>query len=204
VVVPCFSRPEMIEAWCGLPLSYSTLDGITVAKRIPENWWVVVNPGQEIEKELSPWEIEKLSQGSEAIPELLLDIVPENSIEPLTLLPVEEHEFVKLKQALANAAPQEPMLESIFLAKEQGLQEDGETIEQLLIGMAWNQGATPDLQGPFEHLIQTAMIGDSTYALYSSLTESGSMRIGMLRKFSPLYQRNEETKLRKIFNKLLG
>ena len=53
--VPAFSsEAEMLE-WSPDVLQTHTLTGEELCKRMPEDWWITLNPGSELGKEFSPW-----------------------------------------------------------------------------------------------------------------------------------------------------
>lgn len=127
VVAPVFTEPHFISEWCGLELDFSEFSGERFVTAVPEGWWAIINPGQEISKELSPWELSKLSRVGD-IPELLEELYSSSSPETLEIAPVSEADYPKVFQALLSAIKEDKTVLRATLLQEGGA-------ERLLLGV---------------------------------------------------------------------
>lgn len=195
--IPCFSSPDLIVDWCGEELKHKEISGSDLVSRAPENWWIVLNPGEEIEKEFSPWEIERLNQGSENIPELVEEILPNDQVEPLSIQPLEPDSYPKLKEKLIKLAESTEAVSGIYMVKEIIVQDDDSVNERLLFGIKFSN--TEEQDPPknleiFSSLIEQELIGDLPFTMYSNSDNQTSIKIGLLEQFEPIYLRKSSTK----------
>lgn len=116
--VPVFSNKDLIAKWCGNPLRYRSLTGIELSSLIPEDWWISINPGSSIGKELSPWEVEQLKLGKEAIPALIEENFPADQDAAFTVQAVKAEELSDLKDALINTAKNRNEILKLYLLRE--------------------------------------------------------------------------------------
>lgn len=91
--VPVFEHEEQIASFTLAPLSHRRYLGRQLFGLVPSSWWVVFNPGSEVEKVFSPWEISLLRSGSEeAIAEVvaeLFDSASDEFLDARMMSPVE-------------------------------------------------------------------------------------------------------------------
>ncbi len=101
--IPLFSEEEFLHHWAEREMLVSEESFKSFIWTLPQNTWLYLNPNQEVGKEISPWEIELLKQGADAIPDLVEGVIeteqedlaieaPGEALMPLTkaLLPVLE------------------------------------------------------------------------------------------------------------------
>lgn len=74
-ILPIFSSEQFLVAWSSQHSQSTSLPFASLLLRSPDNLWLYLDAGQEIGKEISPWEVILLRQGEEAIPELVADLV---------------------------------------------------------------------------------------------------------------------------------
>lgn len=135
-IVPVFSKEEFVAEWLGQELDCHSHSGAALLKLIPEGWWVCINPGQEVEKELSPWEIKKLRTGippgSDDLAELIAEQSADSSIDAARFRELSADELLALRNILSEAAEREATIESLTLTcSEEDFQEKTENIYHL-------------------------------------------------------------------------
>jgi hypothetical protein len=74
IVVPIFSKNEYFTDWSSDSLELREVQGSHLLKVIPDTFWISINPGQEISKDISPWEIKHLLHGAEGINEIIQEL----------------------------------------------------------------------------------------------------------------------------------
>src|SRR5262245_14534021 len=51
VIVPAFTDLALLKDWCHQELRYKELTGSKLLELMPADWWICINPGDEVEKE---------------------------------------------------------------------------------------------------------------------------------------------------------
>ncbi|MCO6429476.1 MAG: SseB family protein [Deltaproteobacteria bacterium] len=191
-LVPVFSRPEHIETWCGHPLLYSAMSGKELMARVPDGWWLVINPGTPFSKEISPWEMEQLKELEE---EGISNIIEELSIEPagtsVDLSQLEISDRPELCAALTSLAQDLAAIDQLYLLSEQRLTDEGDTADICVI-FAEVSGAGAKAAAEVSRKIKDTaarhLIGDLWEARV--ILPSDDLMKGVLRHFSPFFIRN--------------
>jgi hypothetical protein len=126
VYTPIFTSKERFLLWCQeRELEYYELQGDRIIDSIPpENFWIIMNPNAEIEKELSPWEIEKLCEGEESISEIVEDYLSDEQIRDVQIRLVEEEEYSHLKDALRQFCSETIAIETLYFFLEESRAEE--------------------------------------------------------------------------------
>lgn len=206
IVVPIFSSAELIQAWCGLPLTFTTQPTGRLLQAIPQGWKIELNPGSEYSKELTPWEIEQLKKGPSAISELIEDLTetPHRTISNFSLLPVEEDELQQLKGDLTNEASKLASIVALYLVREAGTNEElSKPKDRLFLGVLANCNSSNELEQLKAHLESVAkktLIGQEeiTVAIGADIS---SLALSMFAKFKPFYQTKPNSWVKSLFNK---
>ncbi|HMO17333.1 MAG TPA: SseB family protein [Oligoflexia bacterium] len=73
--IPIFSEEEFLKYWAEREINIVEEDFKSFIWRIPNQTALYLNSNQDIGKELSPWEVELLKKGLEAIPELVAGVL---------------------------------------------------------------------------------------------------------------------------------
>lgn len=120
VIVPIFTRSELIESWCGVTLRFRTIGFAELMAIVPDDWWVCLNPGAEVEKELSPWELGLLKGGPQVIDELVSEFESENVAPTVQIRAPNDTEYGELRRGLLEYAATEPEVAKIFILREEG------------------------------------------------------------------------------------
>lgn len=69
--IPIFSEEEYLKSWAEREINIVEEEFKSFIWRLPGNTSLYLNSNQDVGKELSPWEVELLKQGVEAIPEIV-------------------------------------------------------------------------------------------------------------------------------------
>ena len=192
VVTPVFSHQGFITAWSGLDLAAKQMTGGELLKILPEGWWLVMNPGQPVEKELSPWELEQLREGPAGIPAVLEEL--ESDREVLSLRALREEEYAALKNALRERAARLQGVQRVYLALEESAHEGGGLESRLLIGAQLDTAINADsaLRQQIRQALRDAagphLIGDAI-PLKVFVGKSGETgMLGIFQQIPPLYE----------------
>jgi len=133
-IIPIFSDPDFISSWCGNLLKFSNINFKEVISRMPENWWLVLNPGQEFEKEFSPWELNCLLKGADGIEDIIADHCLDSENTPIEVRLVTDQEYQECKLTLIELAKTQPLIEKLSMLTEVTVSEDQREQYTLLIG----------------------------------------------------------------------
>ncbi|MCB0317184.1 MAG: SseB family protein [Bdellovibrionales bacterium] len=175
--VPVFSNAEYIFEWCGQNLEFKELSGKQIIDIVPENWWLVLNPGREFEKEFSPWEIEKLKQGSENIPEIIEDIFSDEDDLEFEILPVDSIEVEELKKQLISFSKKEKSIEQIACVIEKVNQEE----ERILFSITLSDDFNLEIKNQITSIIEQALIGGKNHRIVFDTLSNRSLAVGFIR-----------------------
>jgi len=112
-VLPIFTTVEFLYEWAEQEAPLVEQDFKSLLWLTGEELWLHLNPAQEFGKEFSPWEIERLRQGQDAIAE----IVAELGFGETEYVEISEDEefFPALKKQLAVLLEVYPQVEEAFL-----------------------------------------------------------------------------------------
>lgn len=202
VFIPAFSRPEYIEEWCGSKLSYQEMTGAALVERVPQDWWISINPGLDVEKELSPWEIEQLKYGEEAIDQIVQENFSSSESKLVRIEPIDQkdapHVFREIDSIKADSR-----VVKISVLKEVSEDLSGTTATTVLIGIELdiNKRETEESQIYFQRALGRAQIGADRVRVFSGL--AGDPVLGIFLSAKPYFERSFVQKLRSRFAKLL-
>ena len=193
--VPAFTRKEHVLEWCGAELECKQLTGEELFALVPQGWWLVLNPGRDVEKEFSPWEIAELRNGTEGIAAVLEEIFAEDIIETLDVKPVSESGCPALCAALRRAAEADSSISAIRLFREEGKDADGNPAAQILIGVEAPTLDSPQLDALQEKIRAAAapcQIGNDPFKVIVSRDMQNSPALGLFKDAPPLYRRKQK------------
>jgi hypothetical protein len=113
-IVPIFTKREYVSEW-GADQENTAFKRIKALMRIVgDEIWLYLNPGQEVGKEFSPWELEKLREGgAHAVSDIVAELSAEFSVE----LEVDHgtEQFPSLKKKLVTLLEIYPEIQEAFL-----------------------------------------------------------------------------------------
>ncbi|WKZ57505.1 MAG: SseB family protein [Bdellovibrionota bacterium] len=191
-IVPVFSSPSHVRDWCGLDLKVRTLTLSEAIVLLPTDWWIVVNPGQEAYKEVSPWELERLRSGTRGIEEILEELYEDEPTSAVSLGPVAPSEHPQVYTRVKGIAASTPGLQSVFAALE--IWGDGKNPDDRRFIFAIESveersrklDERPHLV--FERAIVPQLIGEGAVRVVD-LAQCPPFLSEALRSFAPLYVR---------------
>jgi hypothetical protein len=196
VIVPAFSDPALIEEWCGTPMSYKTCTGPEVAEMLPEEWWMIINPGSEIIRELTPWEVSRLKDGDAALDELLHEAYSDMAAEPIRVRPLADGEFADSVAALTLYCKENESLLRLFLLVEEGEASDGTEVSTLLIGAALSDSIPgseySNVQSMLDSYVAPTLIGGQQKKIFVGGDSGGNVMLGMFKDAEPVFNRTPE------------
>ncbi len=137
-LIPIFSEEEFLKHWTEEQVRFEQKELKSLIWITGEEIWLYLNPSQEVGKEISPWEIERLRKGEEAIPELVADILGTGETE----IEIESgnQAFPELRKLLLDVMNVHETIEEAFLISIK--RQDSEVSEPLL-GIS-HRGMKPD------------------------------------------------------------
>lgn len=188
-VVPFFTDPSYIQAWCGTPLSARTLTGSQVLVAIPEGWWGALNPGQEVQKEFSPWELTTMRGLPETLDELVDELFAEEVSEPVRVKPFDEARYPEFLRALQVFCRTEPTILSAHSAMEVTADDDS-TVHRLILSLtmtATNEERLRIKDAARSHLAPTLIGSEPLQILVGAPGEE--ILSGLVTGTPPLYKR---------------
>ena len=199
-VIPVFTSQDCLDDWAGMPLTVEKLSGMDLMNKVPEEWWVVLNPGQNLEKELSPWEIDQLRGRNIAAIIAELEDVEEQT--PMSFVALPEDSEKELKTLLLDLVKELPSIEKIYLAQNVQLDvevegDDSRKVEdeapRLLIGLECGNLSAEE-RGSIRDKILTSIaklfIGREEPQIY--INGGSDMMFGLFKQLAPLYKREEK------------
>lgn len=191
VIIPAFSSPDLIAEWSGEEFSWRQLSGMELSNIIPAGWWVCVNPGCEVEKELSPWELEELRAGRDAIPELVAESLQDAPHEPITLTAVTAHELVDLKSALSEFAATRAEIQSLKLLREVPRAEESSAAPTLILSVQLSEcedGVYQHLKQELAALARQKLIGGDPIKVEANNGSGVDFSAGLFRTYPSFYE----------------
>lgn len=197
ISVPVFCNEEEVKDWAGLDLSLRQVSIRQLLASIPQGWWVTFRPGSDTGKEFSPWELEELSKGPEAIESILDEIFSDSEIEPLQYREPESGEYQELKAALIDFSKKHQGILTLSLLKH-------EESELLQIGAGLEKSANKSvIKDGLSSLCQQLLVGDIHPRIFLYENDHPGA-IGLLfQKTQPFYKRSSRSLFDRLCN-LLG
>jgi len=80
-VIPIFSNKELAAEWSEQTVIGETKQFSSLLWTLPADSWLHLNPGGEVGKELSPWELALLKDGEEAVDEIVFEMEGPTTLE---------------------------------------------------------------------------------------------------------------------------
>ena len=121
--VPVFSDLSKLKEWFKKDIKYHEILGEQLFKATPDTWSIFLNPGDEINKEFTPWEISIMKKGEEYISEIIDEIYSLDKTlqkdEEFLIEEVLESELEILKWNLIDFGKKSEKIQRIFLAYQQ-------------------------------------------------------------------------------------
>lgn len=190
-VIPLFTSKHLIRDWCGQEFQHSHLPINNILERSPSEWWLVINPGQEVEKEISPWEVNLLRAGPEGIEEIVKEHLASEYTAPLGIEPVADAEFARLREGFLKWVPSQPKIRSMRLARELSRDSEGREQRRLLLGLEIDTDNPTELsllQEEAQKQADVAQIGDENVKVIVGKYGMQSLALSVLASVEPFWQ----------------
>jgi len=197
--IPCFEKEDQVTEWCSKPLTYRRSLGLRLIDLIPPNCWLVFNPGSEVEKPFSPWEISLLRLGSdEAIAELISELCDTPSEELLDANPVFAEEHPQLLREIQKICDDRAEIDKAWIL-EVGLIQDSDTPScEVLVGFLvpkdvkkkLKEKEIDELQVTLQNLLAPLMIGRGVLRVVVLTEISGGIFGPLFKSHAPVFERN--------------
>lgn len=191
VIVPVFSRSDLIFEWCGNELRARAMRGSEIINLMPPQWWICINPAAEVEKELSPWEIDQLRGGPSGIPAILDEILQQTIVEPLESQTVREDEYPALFKSMREFARGNSSVARMCMVRHIGKDLDGQTLQRLLLGVevrANKAEDTSDLKDTLQALADRSQVGNDRVEVLVFGAAQQDLSFGFFTNAYPFYQ----------------
>lgn len=130
--LPIFSQEQYLLEWAEREMPFVRKTFKSLLWIVGDDNWMYINPNQEVGKEITEWEIARLRQGVEAIPEIVASLseVPYAEIEVRS----GEDLYPELKRKLLPILELYPELNEAFLVT---VKEGDAEAEKPLLGVKW-------------------------------------------------------------------
>lgn len=201
--IPVFSREELLALWSGLELSFKIIQFQDLLAMTPEDWWITLNPGQDVEKDFSPWEIKKLSEGPAAEEELLEDLLTQFEQDPLALSPINPDQHRPLVEGLLTLAHKFSQINKITLVRsggEDASEDSGRTIIAVVLESD-NTDITP-IKQELKPLCELQLGTEQTFQILWIKPEE-QLQQKLIANFEPIFLKKTKlpilTRLQNIF-----
>lgn len=196
-IIPVFSELRFAEEWAGRPLQCREVTGRHLLETLPEEWWIGVNPGQEIEKELSPWEITLIKkEHPEAIKELVRELFEIPLVREISTKTPDPLEYPQLVSELTSFAQEQPAILELFLLERMAEDIDENQIQEILLGVSLDdtvlidQGKTVlDMHSAITSVAEIAQIGATRIKVFAGVWGTTSIALLSFVECPPFYQR---------------
>lgn len=150
--IPIFSSQESLEEWADGNMQFIEEPFSSFLWKIPSDVWAYLDPGQDIGKELSPWEIELLKLGEDSIEELIHG-VQETEQENFEIEDATEV-LNQAKAPLVNILEAYEIIEECYLL---ALREAEGQDERALVGLKYNAELDSDKRDLIRQEIASAL-----------------------------------------------
>jgi hypothetical protein len=189
VIVPVFTSEAHAKEWCDLDLKRRLLSVAELRQIIPTDWWLCVNPGQEVEKEISPWELEQLRDGKNGISAILEELFAQFKADSLNLRALKEGEYTGLRRALNEFAKDSGDIQEIYALVDEGRSADDLPVNTVLLGVVMSPRASRNQE--FSSLLQAAakqaMIGSDEVKIFSADSRD-NFKLALFQKTEPFFR----------------
>ena len=193
--LPIFTSEEALAEWSTQPLNSTVIKGAEVLNIIPADWWLVLNPGTEVSKEFSPWEVNTLKSGPDGIAAAAEDqmaaLVVEQEYGPLELKDRNELAELITEFGLENAD-----VFAITPAVERSIDSDGNiTSERIIFGIACAENTkkerVEELKQTLLQRLGTKLIGEDNFEILIGVGDE-PLVLGRLKDINPFYTKKSE------------
>jgi hypothetical protein len=188
--IPVFSEEEFLYHWAEREILVSEDAFKSFIWTLPQNTWLYLNPNQDVGKEISPWEVELLKHGTDAIPDLVEGVI-ETEQEDLAIEPPTE-ELMPLTKVLIPILELYEELEEAYLLS---IREADAESPRALVGIKYTTQLSEDklayirseLQNASEEHLSKPYTG---IFVVDDLGTDESINHNLFLDIAPFYKRN--------------
>lgn len=188
IIVPCFISKEHARVWSPQVTNFSELSAKTLLERMPDDWWLVLNPGAEASKEFTPWEIRKLKGGLSALPEVVADISQAIRHSGIEVRPLEISEAPEIITACIEYTARHTPIHELYAAMETSHSEEQEPQSCILIGLLVSSGDGGTYARELLSILEHKSIGDYPVRVIGSPARD-SLQFSVFAQSTPLWRR---------------
>lgn len=187
--LPIFSEENFLHHWAEREILLTEEKLSSLIWTLPQNTWLYLNPNQDIGKEISPWEVELLKRGEDAIADLVEGVIESEQDDLVIDLPNEY--LLPLTNVLV------PILEiydSLLEAFLISIREDESKHPRAIIGIKYDSSISNEKKDYIRKEIQDAaeqhLVKPYTEVfIIDDLGEEKSISHNLFLDVSPFYQR---------------
>lgn len=192
-IVPFFSSIANIAEWCGRELSHTQILFSSFLKSVPEDWWLCLNPGSNLEKEFSPWEVSLLKQGLEALPEIIADWQSLQESRSANVQPLAEDQYPLVIKCLKDFGDAEKSVRAIAALLETSQTDEGES-RSILIGCeveGINETQLIELKDRLNNILRLTTIGEDPFRVFASSGDFPDPFFSIFNYTTPVFERED-------------
>jgi hypothetical protein len=185
VVIPIFSDRAYIADWSGMEIAAVEKEFKVLLNSISPGVWLHLNPGQEVGKEISDWEIERLRKGIEAVPEIAAELTGpvDTDIEIVAL----SDQYKDLKSKLRTIIESYPSITECFLV---GAKKDDSESYSPVLGIKHNGEEKERLQllyTELKQLVESSLSEKEELFIVDDLADPNSVNLALFQDATPFY-----------------
>jgi hypothetical protein len=188
---PIFLSQEDANIWFDGVAITRTINGAHLLRITPPAWFLVIQPGMEIEKILTPWEKVRLLEGEDGIEEILNEIFVAESSEPIEIKVTSDTEYLELKKSLVLLANEANNVLHLWLLEK--LTTDDENYQDQdylpLLGVEVATMVDNDFRDKLNNIVKLNTIGGHEITIHYILSNEHSMISELFFGFEPFYAR---------------
>ncbi len=192
VIIPVFSSKEGPFEWFGEELRVALFTGSEIIKKLPTDWWIVLNPNLDLQKEISPWEIDQIRGGDLGIDAAVNEILPSLTLERTYSSPTTEHN--SLLKTLKIQALKNPAIKTVsILIQTDHFEDEKMNRSSIIVGIEIfnNWGAEIEtIRESFENSIKPELIGDLDVSCLAGINKD-SLSLSIFKNTTPIYVAKE-------------
>ncbi len=185
LTLPIFTEESFVGDWLDTQCVITEVEFSKLLWYLGAEDWLYINPGQELGKEITPWEIEQLRRGPEGIPDLV-EALKEEFDEELTVENNPEN-LGKLRSKLLPLLELYPELIEAFLVT---IREGEKGDEKPTLGLRYRRITDAKrmyLRSEFDNLSKEHLPGHQQLFLVDDLGEPNSPNIRLFEGATPIY-----------------
>lgn len=184
--VPIFTENYFVSDWAGEETTTSEVPFRRLVNWIPSGVWIYLNPGQEVGKELTPWEIECLKSGVDSIPDLIAAL-DELEDDDTFIVNASNDLFSEFKSNIQALLETYSELEEAFLVS---MKEGENGVPKPVLGIKYrgiSEGKRIYLKSEFENASRELLPEDAQLMIVDDLENPNSPNHRIFTDATPFY-----------------